>query len=797
MSIEKLRYVIRDILNESSSPNSKRLDEIGALVAAGLGAIGLGVAAGSAKEALTTPDETWIKGKEVCKKKAEFDTTLGAAPNSAINIKLSRYVMPKSSSDRAVNFKEIRARAEEPLMISIDRAYSIETAVGESVLLYTAAGSISRATKEFKTRLCTPEELVPGGPVYEKLKLAYGVDQKNFKRHLQIARINSDEKLSQSTSFNGSKHYYVISTCDNDFLRSEKEEQSKDWKKSDVSLFASATGDWLKKLFTADRSLWTPTGIGDEIEKLSPTDQAWLVDNYNKISGLFGLLGFVHPVFAVATIGMNLVLGLYYQRMQPDAKLFGIKLSTINFVGAGLCAFTGALSSTVFAKQTSDISIMAAQFTKIRNLNGLPELGIIPAGAKASQFTVQHLRNFCRLFPEMKNVNGWVKAAGGWSYATENGMLMVDAAGKTVIFSSDVKDFIIFYQKYPSIITQYIEWYQGMPGLLGKMAITGGAVLDVVTLAGIFDTPSGKLALTESESVAIDVAAASSTVVASALKRDITSDELKIFVDSTPLGSITVVNQKTKASKVMPVNFNNNELGSVISHMLLKSNSGTFDNANAKVFIVDEELYDNFELFIDYPAIFDKSYVNSKTKSTSPLLEKRSTIAYKLSQYVYVLLSTTSAREIAALKKTLTYGERIKIYENILTKLNFIQSLKQQIVITNFLSSIQAKDFEDITRLPDEYRVNPTQAELDKAKSLFPFYTLEMAMDQFPDASLQYDKSIQKLDELTATLSSQLEELKLEQKDFYEKYLAASRLKKERQVARERQRFDRNIGPKY
>jgi len=800
MSIESLKYVIRGILSESGVSKSKRLDEIGALVALGLGALGAGAGISAGKEAFSKPSEAWIKGVEVCKKKTEFDTTLGADPNKKLNVKLSRYVMPTSASNREVNFEDVRAKAEAALMITIDSAYSITTEDGESVLLYTSAGSISRATKEFNTRSCQQNELKPGGVVYDKLKSAYGANQQNFKRQLAIASIDSDEKLSNSSSFNGSKHYYVISKCSNDYLRSEIESEQ-NWQKSDASLAALSVVDWLKKLVTADRSLWNPTGIGDEIEKLSPGDKAWLVNSYNKYCSIFGLLGFVHPIFSVATIGMNLVLGLYYQRVEPNAKFLGVSLSTINFVGAGLCAFSGATSASIFARQTSDISIMASHFSKVRNINGLPELGIVAAGTQSSSFTVQHLRNFCRLFPELQNPNNWVKVSNGWNYAQEGGMLMVDASGKVVTFSDDVKNFIGFYQKYPSIVTQYIEWYQGMPGILGKLMITSGAVLDVVTLKGIFDTPAGIFALSEAQSVTIDISAANPRVIISALKREITPQEIQSFVDKTPLGSVTIVNQKTKLSKVIAVDFDQNDLSYVIEHMLNKSGSSDFETTAARVFIVDEELYDNFELFIDYPALFDKSYINpgesSNNNKTQTNLEKRSTIAYKLSPSVYVLLTTSSARELASLKKTVPYNERIDFYDQVKEKLNTIQKLKQLITIVDFLNENQPKTFDDLDTLPSEYRLRVNQQEKQQVESMFPFYTLEVAMDQFPDAILQSADFNQKLDVSIDDLKTKLAASKTDQQNYYEKYYAAVLEKQKKELEVTKRRYSSERGPRY
>lgn len=803
ISESELRSLISAIITQQSSNSREKLDEIGFLAPAALALLGIGAGVGAGIENLSAPKDTWIKGTEVCKKKAEFDTTLGANPSKLIPIKLSKYVMPDYRFAKQVNFEEERERAEAPLKVEINSAYSIQTDEGEAVLLYTSSGSIARTIKEFRTRSCRPEELQAGGVVYEKLKLAYGNDQRNFKRHLSIAAIDSDDKLSKSSSFNGSLHYYVISQCNNDYLRSELQKEDAQIQKSDSVINRDMITDWLKKVVTADRSLWSVTGIGDAIEKMSLEDQQWMVDTYNKLSSALGLAGFIHPAFASATIGMNLVLGIYYERMQPDSKLFGVKLSTINYVCAALCAFTGATQSLVFAKQTSDISIMVSQFANIRNINGLAELNVVARGTQSSRFTLQHVRNFCQLFPEISNPIGWTKAGSGWNYILSNGKAITDASGKLVLFSDDVKSFTAFYQSNPTIISQYIEWYQGMPGLFGKLMITGGAALDAITLAGLFDTPAGENAKNEAVSVSIDVAALDTkSITSTVLLQGVSSDNLKKYVEQTPEGLVTIINQETKQTKTLPIDFYQNDLVYVIQHMLGKSGGDNFDATQAKVLITDDQLYNNFDLFLEFPELFDKTYINPgervAQKEKEAILDKRSTIAYKISNTVYVLLTTTTAREIAATKKIIPYNEKVSFFETFKEKLNTLQKLNQEIIIKNYLIQSQPNNFSDIKNLPNNYREDPSRREIDEVSKMYPLYTYESTIEQYSDAILKSDEYNSILDKKIADASKKLQEIRTTLEKISSDYKKAVKIKYDNEMKIKKSNIERgNRGPKY
>ena len=377
---------------------------------------------------------------------------------------------------------------------------------------------------------------------------------------------------------------------------------------------------------------------------------------------------------------------------------------------------------------------------------------------------ILHLNNFCQLFPEFSNTSGWTKVAGGWSYVLENGKTMSSVAGNAVVFSDDVKSFIQFYMTKPAVISQYIEWYQGMPGNFVKFMITGGTALDVLTIAGIFDTPAGENAVNETKSVTIDIAATDSKRITTAiLKQGLTPAELQKFYDKTPSGSITIVNQSTKESKLIPIDFYKNDLSYVIEHMLSKSSNFGFEPELAKVFIVDEELYNNFDLFIDYPDLFDKSYSHpgEKKAKTTPerILDSRSTIAYKISQYVYILLTTSTARELASLKRVVPYNEKVAFYSNLKDKLNRIQALNQRIVTISYLIDNQPQIFNDLSVLPNSYRVQPNKEETKIITSRFPFYTQETAMSSFPDAILNPEPYGQKLDQQQSDLEKKLQSL--------------------------------------
>ena len=105
------------------------------------------------------------------------------------------------------------------------------------------------------------------------------------------------------------------------------------------------------------------------------------------------------------------------------------------------------------------------------------------------------------------------------------------------------------------------------------------------------------------------------------------------------------------------------------------------------------------------------------------------------------------------------YNEKVAFYSNLKDKLNRIQALNQRIVTISYLIDNQPQIFNDLSVLPNSYRVQPNKEETKIITSRFPFYTQETAMSSFPDAILNPEPYGQKLDQQQSDLEKKLQSL--------------------------------------
>ena len=95
------------------------------------------------------------------------------------------------------------------------------------------------------------------------------------------------------------------------------------------------------------------------------------------------------------------------------------------------------------------------------------------------------LFEFCKKFPELTSLQSgkFVSTRGGYSWVTNAGKALVDPdTGRVIVFSSDVKDFLIYASRNRTTLTKYLTWYAGMPGKIGKITVGTGYAFDAYTV---------------------------------------------------------------------------------------------------------------------------------------------------------------------------------------------------------------------------------------------------------------------------------------------------------------------------
>ena len=475
-------------------------------------------------------------------------------------------------------------------------------------------------------------------------------------RNVKIAKIKTESDIKKTFIINPDQIFFAIISCTNpDFFPMRKIETM-----SEPTGFIS---------YLIGHPIKTYSDVGKRIAELPDPLEASIIKWYNVATSALGIADlFVgRGVLGAAAIGPMLVLSSYYKYAMPNDKTFGVPTSTFYLVCAALgavgsAAKVGAATST--GKEISDLAVLAKQYATVRNVSGLTELGLATAddasklarpltGAYNSS-SLDTLLAFCRRFPELqkqmnfsaltrsmsgsaieeiKNVGYWSKFGNMWSWTSAGGKALTNpGTGKAVLFSDDVRSMIIFAANHPNTIVRFVEWHNMMPGVFSKLLITLGFVGDSYIVGNVLTSieseggtiPEGQkvddsnIDTQKSESIKYDY-------YTKLLNLD---SNLKTLVVGSQSGGLNLYNLETKQYKNV---FNFNTIIPVISDAISKhsSNKGANlnDLVNCKLLIVDDSIYDNFDLLVKAPINLER-----RVKSGQVIAFKHAPGVYSLVQ---------------------------------------------------------------------------------------------------------------------------------------------------------------------
>lgn len=377
-----------------------------------------------------------------------------------------------------------------------------------------------------------------------------------------------------------------------------------------------------------------------------------------------GYLGGAAAVLGAASIGPMLVMGSYYKVAKPEEKIFGIPAWIAYYLFAALACVGPAGRVGAYVKGTaeiSDIAVLSNNYSRIRNSLGLKELGIISdeaaknintiSSSGKNSGTLKDLFEFCKKFPEISALKDgkFVSSKGGFYWVTNTGDVLKNPnTGKEILFSSDVKNFIIYATKNRPTLMKYWSWYAGMPGKFGKLLAGVGFTFDAITVnTTIADILSIDPDVTEELPVNQDVSIAQivSGNATESLVYDIYSTILEInpAVDSmsgsSPNSGI-VYDYQTKRQ----LNVDMTKFGPLLTDNFkskpenLQNPNLKFDPENCGLLIVDKTVFSNFDYLIKYPQVL-KKYADS-----------RRLICVKFNRGIFGLLLINTAADLASTK---------------------------------------------------------------------------------------------------------------------------------------------------
>jgi len=449
-------------------------------------------------------------------------------------------------------------------------------------------------------------------------------------RKLKIAKAKSSEDIKKSSIINPELEFFAIISCTNpDFFVMRKIETM-----SDITGFAS--------YFIAN-PIKTYRDVGKRIAELPDATEQSIIKWYNGITSILGIADiFVgRGVLGAAAIGPLLVLASYYKYALPNEKIFGIPASAFYTVCAalgGIGTYGKIAAATSTGKEISDLAILAKEFSSIRSAAGMTELGLVTADDAAklarpltgayNASSLETLLAFCRRFPELQRAQNftettrgfssaitilddvagyWTQVGKMWTWTAKGGKVLTNpSTGKAILFSDDVRSMIIFAAEHPNSIVRYVEWHNMMPGAFGKAMITAGFVGDSYVISNILTTIEGEIGEipkgqridnTNIETQKVDDI--KYDYYTKLLNRD---SNLKILMAGGKGGLTSLYNLDTRENKdvsrfyvIAPT------IGTAVTMHSSNKNADLSDLSSCKLLIVDDSIYDNFDLLMKAP----------------------------------------------------------------------------------------------------------------------------------------------------------------------------------------------------
>ncbi len=499
------------------------------------------------------------------------------------------------------------------------------------------------------TKLASTYDLKPGSAVYKTLKSFYTAPQV-FDRQLKIANIKTIDELQDTILINPDLTYWVVSDCKNPALYGVVKRMFSGIGGSELETGLAAAFQISTKLPIAFRD------VGKNIAELPPKEQEEVLNGLNLATSVFGLteigaavgasgagvvgaapaagiLGGIAAVAGAASVGPMLVLGSYYKAARPNETLFGMPAWLTYYIFAGLGAvgtYFRAAAYVKSGKEISEIAVLSNNFSSIRNASGLEEIGVISAdaakrldsGAKIGKNsgTLKDLFEFCKKFPELGSLTSgkFVSTTDGFTWMSTAGKTLTNPdTGKAIVFSSDVKDFILYASKNRPVLMKYMTWYSGMPGKIGKLFAGAGALFDAYAVkVAISDTMSVDPQITEELPVNQDTSAFQivSGQAGGSLVGDIYSSILKIQPNIAALASnssktATVFDYKN--NRKMSVDMS--RLGTILEDNFKSKPENSqnpylnFDPENCRLLIVDPLVFGQMDHLLKYPQTIKKA----------------------------------------------------------------------------------------------------------------------------------------------------------------------------------------------
>ena len=395
-----------------------------------------------------------------------------------------------SLNDQDLNSKSLNFGSK-----SVIRAFKLD---GDQIVLLLAGSDYDDIVK-LGANPIDPTNVEKGTKFYQLLSNFLG-NTDSLQRHLEIAKLRSSKDVTDSLSINRSGRYFVQISCDNKNLKSQ---------------------DKLDNKFYLD--IMNPLGA------LPPGEQEYYVKMYEAATSLLGILGLRWPILQVATIGPQIVLGIY--QLDKGEKVAGYA----NLIGGVVGGAASAHSFRDISQQSEIVLDFLTKFAGISNTKVGLLIGKTLGDVKKF---VEYVKN---------NPNAWDAATNTLKIGTNE-----------LKVGKEVSDFLNFMQKNRSTTSQVLNWYNAMPGIFAKFLLTLGAAADSYNLKvyaklaeeSFLNTEVNSIVSSESEKEDVDLEKDVYTLVNQ--QNMIKGIDYSNIISSSTKDKIFVINRDTNETKMIP-----------------------------------------------------------------------------------------------------------------------------------------------------------------------------------------------------------------------------------------------------
>ena len=426
-----------------------------------------------------------------------------------------------------------------------------------------------------KGRPIPSEQIKTGSSLYVGLKKFLNSEEA-VTRHLEIAKLKSDQDLKNSLTYNSSGRFFVMVDCDDPNLLARDKDADKDIGLPDYSMI---TDEAAKIIADSEDPLGkTAAVIASGINSLPPKEQEEYVKWLNGASIALGIGSVFQPSIGLIDLPVTALLAAYYKTKGDNFN------AVLSFVSAGLTTFALGLSFKNLEKSVEWIRKFLSDYDKNVKSGFWARMGFKQKGS-----TLGSIKDFIEFIESNFYYTHYHRSdlvkvgPNAWHWMDDAGNPLKTKSGEIVEFTDDARDFIIkLIFDNPNFISQYLNWYNGMPGKLNAFMIGGAAVLDTITLGSLIASLGG-----EAESPT--PVAASNQIGGSNINRLFSPYFTAASRLNPPAGQVIIYNLANQTNKTV----SRESLGSL-------ENSG-LKISRLRVLIVDNEIFDTLDTLLKFP----------------------------------------------------------------------------------------------------------------------------------------------------------------------------------------------------